>query len=69
MSVQIERQRYDYQYGDDVTESQRIDLIRRWIACKRKAREKRDATGEDNYKKENVSESDDKDERMETGRF
>jgi hypothetical protein len=32
-------------------------------------REKRDATGEDNYKKENVSESDDNDERMETGRF
>ena len=69
MSVQIERQRYDYQYGDDVTESQRIDIIRRLIACKSKVREKRDATGEDNYKKENVSESDDNDERMETGRF
>jgi hypothetical protein len=39
------------------------------IACKSKAREKRDATGEDNYKKENVSESDDNDERMETDRF
>ena len=69
MSVQIERQRYDYQYGDDVTESQRIDIIRRQIACKSKAREKTDATGEDNYKKENLSESDDNDERMETGRF